>query len=178
MNNAGLEQEIVEHCDVQLERDGFLRGLLSHLSRTLENLVGLKEAEGFVSIVGQRIGQEIEDEYKRALGVERFTQKQVSEILVDLKRRINGDFFVIEESDDKIVLGNRKCPFEDKVKGRESLCMMTSNVFGTITAQNLGYAKVELQETIARGDSGCKIVVHLKKTEEAEQAPGREYFEV
>lgn len=39
----------------------------------------------------------------------------------------------------------------EKVLGRESMCMMTSNVFGYIAAQNTGYAKVELQETIARG---------------------------
>ena len=34
------------------------------------------------------------------------------------------------------------------------MCMMTSNVFGHIAAENVGYAKVELQETIARGDKG------------------------
>lgn len=30
--------------------------------------------------------------------------------------------------------------------------MMTSSVFGSIASQNLGYAKVELKETIARRD--------------------------
>jgi hypothetical protein len=29
--------------------------------------------------------------------------------------------------------------------------MMTSNVFGAIAAENLGYGKVELRETIAKG---------------------------
>ncbi len=32
------------------------------------------------------------------------------------------------------------------------MCMMTSNVFGSIAAENLGYAKIELQETVATGD--------------------------
>jgi predicted ArsR family transcriptional regulator len=95
---------------------------------------------------------------------------------VDLKRRIQGDFYVIEESDDKIVLGNRACPFAEKVIGRPALCMMTSNVFGVIAAENLGYSKVVLEETIAQGHSGCRIVVHLKATPEAEAANGREYF--
>lgn len=36
---------------------------------------------------------------------------------MDLKRRIQGDFCVIEESDEKIVLGNRACPFAEKVIG-------------------------------------------------------------
>jgi hypothetical protein len=97
--------------------------------------------------------------------------------MVDLKRRIQGDFYIIEESDDKIVLGNRACPFEDKVIGRPSMCMMTSNVFGSIAARNLGYAKVELQQTIAEGHPGCRVVVYLRPTEESAHAEGREYFD-
>jgi hypothetical protein len=54
--------------------------------------------------------------------------------------------------------------------------MMTSNVFGSIAANNVGYAKVELQETIARGAPGCRVVVYLKPTGEAALAEGREYF--
>jgi hypothetical protein len=87
-----------------------------------------------------------------AFGVDILSRGQVRDVLVDLKRRIQGDFFVIEEDEGKIVLGNRVCPFEDKVLGRRSMCMMTSNVFGSIAAENLGYAKVELQQTIASGD--------------------------
>jgi predicted ArsR family transcriptional regulator len=97
-------------------------------------------------------------------------------VLVDLKRRIRGDFYVIEEDEEKIVLGNRACPFAEKVLGRPAMCMMTSNVFGVIAAENLGYAKVELQETIANGDAGCRVVVHLKPTAGAQKAQGREYF--
>jgi hypothetical protein len=55
------------------------------------------------------------------------------------------------------------------------MCMMTSNVFGAIAAENLGYAKVELRETIARGAKNCAIVVHLKPTPESEKHEGREY---
>lgn len=54
---------------------------------------------------------------------------------------------------------------------------MTSNVFGSIAADNLGYAKVELQETIAQGRPGCRVVVYLKPTGEAEEAAGREYYQ-
>jgi hypothetical protein len=95
---------------------------------------------------------------------------------VDLKRRINGDFYVIEHDETKIVLGNRVCPFAEKVVGRESMCMMTSNVFGTIAARNLDYARVELEETIARGDAGCRVVVHLVPDVDVETVSGREYF--
>lgn len=97
-------------------------------------------------------------------------------MLVDLKRRIEGDFYVISQDDEKIVLGNHACPFGDRVHGRPALCMMTSNVFGSISASNLGYAKVALEETIATGSPGCRIVVHLKPTAEAARSDGREYF--
>jgi predicted ArsR family transcriptional regulator len=166
----------VKNLDLPLERDVFLRSLIRELAGTLQDVVGLDEAAGFVSVVGQRIGDKINDSYTAALAVERLSRPQVAAVLVDLKRRIQGDFYVVEESDEKIVLGNRACPFGDKVKDRPALCMMTSNVFGAIAAENLGYGKVSLEQTIARGDPGCRVVVYLKPTAEAEAAEGREYF--
>ncbi len=165
----------LKNTPVPLERDGFLRTLLRHLSGTLQDVVGLEEAEGFISVVGQEMGDQINGMYRDALAVKSLNVEQVTAVLVDLKRRIQGDFYVIEEDQHKIVFGNRACPFGDRVNGRPALCMMTSNVFGSIAAQNLGYAKVELQETIARGDGGCRIVVYLDAAA-GEQADGNEYF--
>jgi hypothetical protein len=62
--------------------------------------------------------------------------------------------------------------------------MMTSNVFGSIAANNLGYAKVQLKETIAEGRPEgrpecrpeCRVVVYLKMGAEADVVEGREYF--
>lgn len=161
--------------DVPLERDLFLRTLIRELSGTLQDVVGVDEVSGFVSVVGQRVGEVIDEQYKTALQVSNLDREQVADVLVDLKRRIQGDFFIIEESDEKIVFGNRACPFADKVLERPALCMMTSNVFGSIAAENLGYAKVELQQTIAQGASECRVVVYLKPTPESEAVEGREY---
>ncbi|MDQ2696171.1 MAG: methanogen output domain 1-containing protein [Pseudomonadota bacterium] len=159
-----------------LDRDVFLRSLIRELAGTLQDVVGLEDASGFISVVGQTIGRQNDRDYKAALKVKNLTRPQVAEVLVDLKRRIQGDFFIIEESDEKIVLGNRACPFAEKVLDRPAMCMMTSNVFGSIAAENLGYAKVELQETIALGAPGCRVVVYLKPTPESESRTGREYF--
>jgi hypothetical protein len=166
----------IENLKVPLDRDIFMRSLIRELAGTLEDVVGLKDASGFVSVVGQSIGEQLNAQYRAALKVDSLTRNQVRDVMVDLKRRIHGDFFVVEEDGEKIVLGNRACPFGDKVAGRESMCMMTSNVFGTIAAENLGYAKVELQETIARGNPECRIVIYLKPTEKADLTEGREYF--
>jgi predicted ArsR family transcriptional regulator len=166
----------VASTHVDLDRDIFLRTLIRELSGSLQDVVGLEDAAGFISVVGQRMGATIDQSYRRALALERLDRRQVAEVLVDLKRRIQGDFFVIEESDDRIVLGNRRCPFGDKVIGRPAMCMMTSNVFGSIAADNLGYSKVVLEQTIADGSTGCRVTVHLKPTPHAQQSPGREYF--
>lgn len=165
----------VSAAQVPLDRDLFLRTLVRELAGTLEDVVGLGDAAGFVSVVGQRMGEHINADYKSALGAEQLTREQVAHVLVDLKRRIGGEFTVVEQDDAKIVFGNRACPFGDKVRGRPSMCMMTSNVFGSIASDNLGYAKVELQETIALGAGGCRVVVWLVDEPEARSRDGREY---
>ena len=160
---------------IPLERDLFLRALLRELSGTLQDIVGVEEASGYISVVGAAMGEHLNTEYKHALRLQRLDREQVAQVLVDLKRRIQGDFFVVDEDETRIVLGNRVCPFGEFVRERPSLCMMTSNVFGRIAAENLGYARVELLETIARGDPGCRIVVHLIPSDETDPQ-AREYF--
>ena len=175
MAQDNREKTASASANLDLSRDLFMRNLIRELAGTLEDVVGLEDASGYISVVGQSIGATIDAEYRNALAVEKLDKTQVGDVLVDLKRRIEGDFYVIEETQDKIVLGNNRCPFGDKVVGRPSMCMMTSNVFGHIASQNLGYAKVELQETIADGYPGCRVVVYLKTTDESKSAPGREY---
>ena len=162
-----------QRADIPLDRDRFMRSLIRELAGTLEDVVGVEDASGYISVVGGTMGAAINAEYRKALLVDRLTRGQVADVLVDLKRRINGDFYVIEESESHIVLGNRACPFGDKVLGRPSMCMMTSNVFGHVAAENLGYAKVELARTIAEGQPECRVIVHLNPDERVE---GREYF--
>ncbi|MEX2617212.1 MAG: methanogen output domain 1-containing protein [Alphaproteobacteria bacterium] len=152
-----------------------MRNLIRSLAGTLERVIGIDEAEGYISVVGAQIGEEIDKQYKTALSIDKLNTRQVSDALVDLKRRIDGDFYIIEEREDRIVLGNRKCPFGEAVSDRPSLCMMTSNVFGFIAAENLGYARVDVQKAIARGDPGCRIVIYLKPTEDTGDGE-REYF--
>ncbi len=161
--------------DIRLERDVFLRSMLRELAGTLQDVVGLDEASGFISVVGQRIGVELNASYRAALGVRSLNREQVADVLVDLKQRIDGDFSIAEQTDERIVYANTRCPFADKVIDRPALCMMTSNVFGSIAADNLGYARVVLEQTIAKGDPGCRVVVHLTSPSEAHPA-GREYF--
>jgi predicted ArsR family transcriptional regulator len=166
----------ISALSIPLERDVFLRTLIRELSGTLQDVVGLDEASGFISVVGQRVGEQINRDYQSALRLPALSRQQVAEVLVDLKRRIRGSFSIVEQDDEKIVLRNDDCPFVDKVLGRPAMCMMTSNVFGVIAAENLGYAKVSLEKTIAQGHGECRVVVYLQAGADAQAADGREYF--
>lgn len=163
---------------LRLERDWFMRNLLSELSATLQDMIGLEEASGFFSVIGQNMGRQIDQDYRQALRVKRLRREQVAAVMVNLKQRIGGDFYLISQNDEQIILGSRSCPFAEQVQDRPAMCMMTSNIFGAIAGENLGYAKVELQETIALGASGCKIVVYLKQSPAAISAQGREYVRI
>ena len=160
---------------IPLDRDRFVRDLLRDVADSLAKSLGPEKASQMVAEIGERTGTQLNMYYRAALKSLSLSREEVAAALVDLKRRIEGDFYVIEQSDDKIVLGNRACPFGSKVLDRPALCMMTSSVFGAIASQNRGYAKIELQETIARRHKECRVVVHLRQTAEAEQAEGREY---
>lgn len=176
MDEVQDRRTVASEVDVSLDRDKFLRSLVQKLAGTLESVVGLDESAGFISIVGQEVGAELDERYRHELRVDVLDRHQVADVLVDLKRRIQGDFRVVYQDEERIEFANRACPFGERVVGHPSMCMMTSNVFGSIAAQNLGYAKVVLGETIATGAAGCSVVVHTLPTPAAETASGREYF--
>lgn len=167
---------LISDANVPLDRDLFFRSVLRQLTGILQDTVGLEDASGFISVVGQHIGDELNTAYKSALSIASLDKEQVAAVLVDLKDKIGGDFKVISLTDEKIVLQSTSCPFGEKVIDRPSLCMVTSNVFGVITADNLGYAKVQLQETIANGDPGCKVTIFLKENQDNNGLSGVEYF--
>ena len=172
-DSSTLDIPSLDSLPIERDRDQFTRELLRELAGVLEETVGLDGAEGFISEVGTRIGLQMNEEYRGALGTVRLSTEQVAAALVDLKARIAGGFEIESIDDGEIVLTNSACPFGRYVEGRTSLCMMTSNVFGRIAADNLGYARVVIDESIADGDRRCRVIVSLKG-----DGPGREYYGV
>lgn len=154
-----------------LTREEFVLDLVRDISGTLEDIIGIEEAEGYLAVVGHMMGERLYEMY-RAAPFEEIAPDRIPEVLVDLKRRIGGSFQVEATTDTSVTFVNHDCPFGARVEGRQSLCMMTSNVFGYITAESRGYAKVELQKTIAAGHGMCRVVVHFERT----TAEGREYY--
>ena len=144
-------------------KESFLRALVVQLAQAIERQEGPDAAAAAVAQVGIDVGGQMELEYKAAESiVGRLTPEQLAHCYVRLKHAIDGGFYVVEIREDRIVLGNRRCPFGDLVRLAPSLCRMTSSVFGGIAARNNDEgAAVVLEERIAVGDPGCRVVVYL-----------------
>lgn len=171
------ESDILLGTGDQLDREQFSISLLTYLAETLEEVAGLSEAEGFIAIVARKVGREICEGYQAITGNERLSREEVANVLVDLKKRINGGFSIESVTEDEIILVNTRCPFHKRELNKPSLCMLTTNVFGQIASQNLGYARVEVQEALARGDDRCRVVIHLKPTK-AQTEAGVEFYQL
>ncbi|MBO4208475.1 methanogen output domain 1-containing protein [Micromonospora echinofusca] len=156
-------------------REAFLRALVVELARTADAGHGPHVTEQLVAQVGATVGGQMEDEYRRARAVVgRLTPEQVTECYLRLKSAIDGDFYVISVDADRIVLGNRRCPFGETVRHAPALCRMTSSVFGGIAARNHGDAVVLLDERIAVGDPECRVTVLLGSA--ARDNPGGHHY--
>lgn len=124
----------INNLDIKLEREDFSMELIASLSETLQDVLGITEASGIISVVGQKIGDQVNQQYLTALKVKSLPKANIANVLIDLKNRIHGKFYLLYEDNDKIILGNDICPFAEKIKNKPSLCMLTSNVFGRICA--------------------------------------------
>lgn len=156
-----------------LNRDDFFAEMIGQLAGTLEDVVGIEDASGFVALVGDRVGNDLSRRYDATREEPASTPGDVAAMCKDLKARIGGSFVVEDINDDEIVFTNCDCPFAERVEGRPSLCMMTTNVFGRIAANALGFARIHVEESIATGHDRCRVVVGMTKDSDA---PGHEFF--
>ncbi len=149
-------------------RESFLRALVVQLAESVELVDGPAHAERMVAQVGADVGGRMEEAFRATRHLDGDLElDQLAELLVELKAAIGGDFYVIDANDDRIVLGNHRCPFGDAVKQAPSLCRMTSSVFGGIASRSRGGAAVDLEQRIAVGDPQCKVTVWLRPADES-----------
>lgn len=160
--------------DIDFDHHGLVNTLVADMAGLLETIAGVEDACAYVSCIAARLGTDIEKQYKAALGIQHLNRDQLIDILIDLKNRAGGEFSLIEQDEDRLVFGNCACPLGHAASNHPSLCMLTSNIFGRLTANAIGYAAVDLEQTIAKGDSSCRVVLHLKRMELGPDT--REYF--
>jgi hypothetical protein len=158
-------------------REPFLRALVVQLAHTVAEQSGPDAAEQLVAQVGVDVGGQMEAEYRAAKEVVgRLGPEQLAECFVRLKHAIEGGFTAVEVSPTRLVLENDRCPFGDAVQRAPALCRMTSSVFGGIAARNVDHgATVRLEERIAVGDAGCRVVVELDPDSSDGSAGGHHY---
>jgi len=143
-------------------KEAFLRALVVELAQAVEGAQGPDVAEALVAQVGTNIGRRMEEGYRTARSITgRLSPEQMADLYVRLKGAIDGDFYLVDADERRIVLGNRRCPFGKVIRRQPGLCRMTSSVFGGIAARNTGASAVVLEERIALGDPECRVVVWL-----------------
>jgi len=142
-------------------RTEFLNAMVLSVADTLRHNLGADYSETVIAQVAHRIGDIFNDHFQLKHNTTRLSVEQVAEALVELKRRIDGGYRIVEISEDRIVLYNSLCPFGSGALGRPELCKMTSGVFGRIASENLGYARVDVRSAITRGDRECRVVIDL-----------------
>ena len=143
-------------------KESFLRALVVQLAQAVERNGGPSLAEACIAQVAIDVGSQMEAEYRVATDVVgRLDPAQLADCFVRLKHAIDGGFYVIELTPERIILGNTRCPFGDVVRKAPALCRMTSAVFGGIAANSHGESAVTLEERIDVGDPECRVVVHL-----------------
>lgn len=174
MTSSATTMPSIASLDIDFDDRGLFNAMVAGMAELLETVAGPEDACAYVSSIATRLGADIEKQYKSALGVQHLNRNQLIEVLIDLENRAGGDFSLTDQDEDRLVFENRACPLGKAASNHPSLCMLTSNIFGRMTANAVGYAAVDLERTIARGDSDCRVVLHLKRTELGPDT--REYF--
>lgn len=154
------------YVPVTLNRETYFNDAMLKLGMELNDAPSQKR----VKKAAISMAKKVEEQYKKFHGLDKLNYVQVINSLVDAQRKIGGNFIVVERTEDIIILRNTKCPFGEEVKKASCLCNTTSALCGVMTARNLGYSKVILKKTIAKGASECRIHIHLKKTENKDAA--------
>lgn len=153
--------DVSEAEDGFFPREPFLKALVVEIAESVDRSQGPAIAEAAIAEVGSKVGRQMEAAYRADRGLSgTLSSEQIADLYVGLKSAIGGDFYLVSLDEDKIVLGNRHCPFGDAVQQAPSLCRMTSSVFGGIGARSTGAeVAVQLQERIAVGDPECRVVI-------------------
>ena len=162
---AGIETALPDRAD-------FLNRMVGTLSETIEDFIGLEDAEHFIGIVGRRIGNSELADFPMG---EKVDAAGLARHLTAFKARIGGGFAIESIDGDTITLVNTRCPFGKEAVGRPSLCQMTVNVFGRVAANATGFARVSVPEALSRGDQRCRVTVKLTHAKDADD-DGQDFF--
>lgn len=147
------------YIPVDLNRIRFLKEMMVGMCQNIE-VNQLKEA---INKTSTQIGKDISELYRRFHNSPKLTKSQLIDSIIDAMNKLGAKFSLVTENEERITFRNSTCLFGHDIKKCPILCMTTSNIIGTIVAENLGYGKVELKRTIAQGNTEDIINVYLNK---------------
>ena len=166
---ARSDEQNADEPNPDLQR--FLQKMLGSVAGTLEEIVGLEEAKGYMSLVGEQLACSTDIAPGRCASA-----YETGDLFVSMQRQVGGGFRVTSTGVDRVELQSLTCPFGRHVVGRPSLCMITSNMFGRLAAEQHGHVTVELAEAIARGDRRCVVRVNTAPDLEISTDNQRHFF--
>ncbi|MGR9106931.1 MAG: sigma 54-interacting transcriptional regulator [Gammaproteobacteria bacterium] len=153
----------------------FLQTFVLELMHAVEQ-EGHSHNEELIEHIARTAGQFFEETYRDGSPHQGPLDREAYiDCILGLKNHIGGNFSLVSCDPKTITVHNTRCPFGEGVMNFPELCRMTSSVFGGIAARNFGYAKVEIQKAIAKGD-GCCAVRITTDSATAKNLPGLEYF--
>ncbi len=110
------------------------------LSTKIANQHGCTSSDmGYIEHLGLTASSCFEKAYREQSDLEgKLDLDQYSELIVNIKNQIGGNFSRAASDPGVIRVINTRCPFGSAVKEAPELCRMTSSVFGGIAARNFG----------------------------------------
>ena len=144
---------------VNLNKESFLNMLTIQLATKSADKKVIKSA-------ASKVADRIIELYKEYYDIDKLNMGQVIEAIEDVEAKIGGKAKIIEQSNKKLTIECKKCPFGDNVKLCQHLCYVTSNILGKLISKNLGYAKVNIKNAISQGSDHCLVDVYLKEGKE------------
>ncbi len=147
------------YIPVVLNKELYFNELISNLASLMKD----ETSKTKIKKAAIETAKYIDEVYRKFHGVDKLSLPQVIEALVNAQEKIGGMFVVLKQNNKEIILRNTKCPFGENVKKNPGLCATTSAIAGVITARNLGYSKVTVKKTIAKGAKECLIHIQLRR---------------
>ncbi len=126
--------------------------------------------------LGPLVGGEVEDQYRKRWNEwKQLTPAQYGYLVADLYGAMGGASALASADAEKVTVNSLRCPFGRTALASESLCTFTSSLFGTIAANNFGYAWVVRKHQTPVSEVECETTVYLTPSVRHEMDRGIEY---
>lgn len=155
---------------VNLNKELFLKKITTYLASNIYK----GEKKEALNKAGLDLSNYLERIYKEHYRVEKLSFDQVIDVIVDVYKKVGGNFKIIEKDSKKLLLRCKKSPFGEDIADSFILFNINAGIMGGLISKSKGYCKVCLKPA-SKDDGLYDILVFLKKNKESEEEEGVEY---